>query len=167
MSPAACVACLSLFWAGSGPDIGDGRFHLFLSGKARFMVYQALDGAARRLSTPACQRVLDDFQDDRGQRLSSVLAATGKTHVSFLSSLYFVDGEDIGPCTPYGVASAFTTPRQHVIRVCTSRFTDGALSNPKHMEMIVIHELLHALGLGENPPTSAQITAQVMRRCGG
>jgi hypothetical protein len=33
--------------------------------------------------------------------------------------------------------------------------------------MIVIHELLHALGLGENPPLSVEITGQVMRRCGG
>jgi hypothetical protein len=30
--------------------------------------------------------------------------------------------------------------------------------------LIVIHEFLHTLGLGENPPTSAAITAQVLAR---
>jgi hypothetical protein len=34
-------------------------------------------------------------------------------------------------------------------------------------EIIVIHEFLHALGLGENPPTSDEITERVTARCGG
>jgi hypothetical protein len=33
--------------------------------------------------------------------------------------------------------------------------------------MILIHEWLHTLRLGENPPTSLEITAQVTERCGG
>jgi hypothetical protein len=33
-------------------------------------------------------------------------------------------------------------------------------------EIYVIHEMLHTLGLGENPPTSLEITQQVKRRCG-
>jgi hypothetical protein len=32
-------------------------------------------------------------------------------------------------------------------------------------EMTVIHEVLHTLGLGENRPSSSQITAQVRKRC--
>lgn len=38
---------------------------------------------------------------------------------------------------------------------------DGAVG-----ELVIIHELLHALGLGENPPTSHEIVALVWRRCG-
>jgi hypothetical protein len=34
-------------------------------------------------------------------------------------------------------------------------------------EILIIHEVLHTLGLGENPPPSADITARVMARCGG
>jgi hypothetical protein len=30
---------------------------------------------------------------------------------------------------------------------------------------LVIHEQLHALGLGENPPTSTYITTRVYHRC--
>jgi hypothetical protein len=37
--------------------------------------------------------------------------------------------------------------------------------DPAGVEMIVIHELLHVLGLGENPPTSEAITARVVARC--
>jgi hypothetical protein len=32
-------------------------------------------------------------------------------------------------------------------------------------EATVIHEALHTLGLGENPPTSREITAGVLKRC--
>ncbi|MGH9253012.1 MAG: hypothetical protein ACRD3C_00415 [Vicinamibacterales bacterium] len=31
---------------------------------------------------------------------------------------------------------------------------------------LVIHEFLHALGLGENPPTSDEITERVTAKCG-
>ena len=30
----------------------------------------------------------------------------------------------------------------------------------------MIHEFLHTLGLGENPPTSQEITERVSNRCG-
>ena len=30
---------------------------------------------------------------------------------------------------------------------------------------LIIHEQLHALGLGENPPTSTYITTRVYHRC--
>jgi hypothetical protein len=32
-------------------------------------------------------------------------------------------------------------------------------------EVYVIHEMLHTLGHGENPPTSHEITQKVVRRC--
>ena len=165
MSPAAWALVVALVWAGSGADPGAGRFHLVVNGKAHVIVHAALEGAAQRLSKPDCQRVLDDFQDDRGELLSTVLASKAMTHQEFLSSLFFVDAESDGPCIAHTVV-AYTRPRERVIRVCASRFADATLANQKHMEIVIIHELLHALGLGENPPTSAQITAQVMRRCG-
>jgi len=165
MSPAAWALSVALVSAGSGTDPGAVQFHVFLTGTAHVIVHAAVEGAAQRLSKPACQRVLDDFRDDRGDLLSTVLASKEMTHVAFLSSLLFVDAESDGPCQAHTVV-AFTRPRERVIRVCASRFTAATLANQKHMEIVIIHELLHALGLGENPPTSAQITAQVMSRCG-
>ena len=32
---------------------------------------------------------------------------------------------------------------------------------------MIIHEILHSLGLSENPPSSDEITKQVLMRCGG
>jgi hypothetical protein len=40
-----------------------------------------------------------------------------------------------------------------------------AAAEPGRAEAIVIHEVLHSLGLGENPPSSEDITAAVERRC--
>jgi len=39
-------------------------------------------------------------------------------------------------------------------------------ADPGFATNVVIHEMLHALGLGENPPTSEEITRQVVKRCG-
>jgi hypothetical protein len=49
--------------------------------------------------------------------------------------------------------------------VCGKRFVqfDG---NRAGGEILLIHELLHALAVGENPPSSARITKAVMNRCG-
>jgi hypothetical protein len=33
-------------------------------------------------------------------------------------------------------------------------------------EIVLLHEALHTLGLGENPPYSAEITGRVVARCG-
>ena len=32
--------------------------------------------------------------------------------------------------------------------------------------LTLIHEMLHSLGLGENPPSTTEINGQVLRRCG-
>jgi hypothetical protein len=57
---------------------------------------------------------------------------------------------------------AFTHPGSQVIRVCGRQFRDR---DPEAAVIIVIHEFLHALGLGENPPTTHEITARVAARC--
>jgi hypothetical protein len=155
MSPAASVVCFAVAW------------HLFLPGKTHVFVNVAIEGAARRLATPECQRVFDDFQDGQGQPLSAVLAARNMTHVEFLSSLYFVDGDGTQPCRAPAAPVAFTTPGRRVIHVCSAPFASAFDSSQRYAQIVVIHEMLHSLGLGENPPTSAAITAQVMRRCGG
>ena len=39
------------------------------------------------------------------------------------------------------------------------------MKNPTLAEAMVIHEMLHTLGLGENPPTTFEITDRVLSRC--
>jgi hypothetical protein len=42
----------------------------------------------------------------------------------------------------------------------------AASGHPEEAEAALIHEMLHTLGLGENPPRSRDITARVRARCG-
>jgi hypothetical protein len=45
-------------------------------------------------------------------------------------------------------------------------FNEAAARNASRAEIAVIHEALHTLGLGENPPDSREITRLVTERCG-
>ena len=46
-----------------------------------------------------------------------------------------------------------------------SRFARNQTQNPSLAEAMVIHEMLHTLGLGENPPSSLEINERVRARC--
>jgi len=62
---------------------------------------------------------------------------------------------------------ADTTPGSHVIFICGQRIVKGHYTAPPlDREIMVIHEMLHSLGLGENPPSSREITKQVTACCG-
>jgi hypothetical protein len=45
-------------------------------------------------------------------------------------------------------------------RLARLEFQGGSLA-----EAMVIHEMLHTLGLGENPPTPFEITERIRARC--
>ena len=60
-----------------------------------------------------------------------------------------------------------TQPGSRAIFICSAWFRQAFELNPRKVEAVIIHESLHSLGLGENPPRSQAITAQVMARCGG
>ena len=138
-------------------------YHVFIVGTARVVVLNALDGAARRLSRAECRRVFDDFVDADGRSLEKVVDATAKRPEDLLATLYFVDAEGTPQCRIEHM-ELFTAPGSHVVHVCP-RFAEI----PRHSdlgEMLIIHELLHMLGLGENPPASGDITRAVHRRCG-
>jgi hypothetical protein len=140
-------------------------YHIFLVGQAHLTLDVALRGAIRRLSTVKCQHVFADFTDQIGRELTANLAATGQSPVDVLAELYFVDADEAIQCRGTDAVVAFTTPGSRVIHVCGKRFIRPAL-NRKGGEIVLIHELLHALGLGENPPSSSRITNAVMNRCG-
>lgn len=129
----------------------------------RGTVEQALAGASRRLERPACVAVFDDFEDAAGRPLRERLQATGSDASRYLDRVLFYDGFRNGRCATQGVF-AFTQPNASVVLVC-AQFFEQAGHDPGLAEMVLIHEALHTLGLGENPPTSAAITAQVLKRC--
>jgi hypothetical protein len=144
---------------------GDYRQQMrFAAGLPQFYVNLALAGANRHLQDAECRRVFDDFRDRRGDTLADDLERAHRSPVQFLADLVWVDASDDPACDERLQRAASTTPESHTIFVCGTRFADKLRGF--WGEMVIIHEMLHALGLGENPPTSREITHHVADRCG-
>jgi hypothetical protein len=125
----------------------------------------ALDGAARRLESPRCQAVFAEFQDERGRPLLERLADLGVSGTSYLEWVIFYDGTGKGTCVREGVL-AFTGQGHRVVYVCRERFErEWRAGQARFTEAVLIHEMLHTLGLGENPPSSQEITRRVLSLC--
>ena len=131
--------------------------------EAQLAVRRAVEGAGARLARPGCREVLSDFTDEVGERLETKLLASGRSPAQALARVRFFDDRTAPQCWA-GTAMAFTQPGSQVIRVCRREFRTR---NREAAEVILIHEFLHVLGLGENPPTSDEITERVAARCGG
>jgi hypothetical protein len=127
----------------------------------------AVAQSAARLETPECAAVLEDFRDNRtGRPLTERLAETGGTASEYLARwLTFTSGIGLRPCENSGIM-AFTSPGSRVVFVCRDQFDAMRRKNEGLAANILIHEALHSLGLGENPPDSKFITARVQARCG-
>lgn len=128
------------------------------------VIAEAVDRARHRLGEPVCQRVFQEFSDETGTTLKARLAAQGLTPQSALDQVFFYDGSSRRLCAKENLA--FTEPGSHVIQLCARRFVDPR--NGHLRSAVVIHELLHAAGLGEGGrfPSSGQITTHVRWRCG-
>jgi hypothetical protein len=127
--------------------------------------------AAARLRGPECGKLLTDFKDGQGRTLESNLQPLGVSASQYLLLLSFVDGTRLHECRKRSVTMAAVPGQPHVFvcpagagrvdsRLSRMEFESGSLA-----EAMVIHEMLHTLGLGENPPTTFEITARVRERC--
>ena len=130
----------------------------------RWAVYGALDGAARWLERPGCRGVFAAFRDPHGRPLHEKLADFGVGPNDYLRLIMFVDGSHLASCQR-GTALAVTSPGSRVVYVCGREFARAWWRRSRHAAAVPLHEALHSLGLGENPPTSAAIDAEVLRRC--
>jgi hypothetical protein len=129
-------------------------------------VERALAGARRRLQDGECQRIYTEFEDEEGRPLRAALDRAGAAGHEYIDTLFFYDGTRTPQCTQRRVL-AYTARSSKVVFVCVSQFMQAARVDPLLVEAALIHESLHSLGLGENPPTSTAITKRVMARCGG
>lgn len=128
------------------------------------LIKGALDRAPRRLHEPACQSLLAGSRDQQGQFLVERLATLNTDSHSYLRWIRFHDGNDARVCQN-GSTLAFTEPGSRIVRLCSRAIERGGWKEPDYLAVIIIHEMLHTLGLGENPPSSEEITARVRNHC--
>jgi hypothetical protein len=124
---------------------------------------RAREGAARKLEQPQCARVLEDFRDQTGRTLAENLATWNRTPVDYLKTTPFRDGS-FHPTCRSGKSALFSVVGMRPVFVCPI-FRKQAERDPWAAENWLIHEMLHTLGLGENPPSSREITQWVNQRC--
>jgi hypothetical protein len=139
----------------------------FLSPVDPFLAFAAdaaIAAAEADLLRPRCEAIFTDFHDPAGTPLRAALDRLGLSAGEFLRSLQYVNGEHLPVCEPGVLAGTRTGSR--VVFLCGSRFAIAQRKNPRLASALILHEALHALGLSENPPTSLQITAGVLDRCG-
>jgi hypothetical protein len=60
---------------------------------------------------------------------------------------------------------AVTAPGSRAVWVCP-QFALEQRRDPGLAEVTLLHEALHSLGLGEDPPSAAEITSRIVTRCG-
>lgn len=125
-------------------------------------VREAVHVAATWLEGDRCQQLFRDFRDSKGRLLAEDLLATRQTAREYLRWLIFWNGAHERGCI-WGDAFATTRPGSRVVYLCP--VFKNLLGNPDHAAAILIHEELHSLGLGENPPSSIEITSAVVARC--
>ena len=125
---------------------------------------EALTEAWRQLGEPGCQTLLSELKDEKGNPLEGNLSKGAVDLKAHLARLVFVDGTETTACAKGALAA--TEPRSRVVHVCSSRLRWTWQQNSRHVVAALIHEALHTLGLGENPPSSDEITSLVLKNCG-
>jgi hypothetical protein len=119
--------------------------------------------AAESLARPECGRLLSELRDGNGRPLRENLDSTGlDARAYMLNHIFFYDGEQRGLCQRSSIA-AITEPGSRVVQLCPQFHRLRGRSD--HVRALLIHETLHTLGLGENPPSSAAITDEVLKHC--
>jgi hypothetical protein len=157
------MASLAVFSIASPSQANESTPVVNFGGFTALAVRGAVQGAARRLSRPSCQRLFSEFTDAKGRTLQANLDARGLTPEAQLRGIRFEDGVVRHRCDKSGV-HAVTWPGSSIVYICRE-FLTAHNRNPYLSESYVIHELLHTLGLGENPPSSQQITDRVVAAC--
>jgi hypothetical protein len=167
----AIVACAVLPGAPLESAPATAPRHRPLSAFDRTVVERVRARAAARLEHPDCDKVLTDFTDGAGRTLESNLQLLGVSPSRYLLELSFLDGSLLPACKSLAVIMA-ATPGVPRVFVCpagvgriNSRVLQIELANESLAEAMVIHEMLHTLGLGENPPSTFEITERVRDRC--
>jgi len=168
-APRAMIALLSTF-AGITASAGDEpNFRIWIrTPDSALALRRAALAAHRKLQDPRCRTVLSEFKDAAGNTLQQNLEKIGLSPSEYLTFVVFMDARDMKPsassrCQKIGTV-AIAQPGGRIVGVCSEKLV--RLVAQSDGGNLVIHETLHTLGLGEDPPSSAAIDAAVTRRCG-
>jgi hypothetical protein len=131
----------------------------------RESVRAAVEEAVQRVEGAHCQVLFQEFRDTQGRPLHERVTESRLSAGQLLRTIRFVSGAGGVPCASRDVL-AYSKPGLRTVAVCPESFARVQRTTPDLASYIVIHEMLHTLGLGENPPTSLEITARVRKRCG-
>ena len=123
-----------------------------------------LEGASAWLKKPECRELFTEFRDLNGRPLKQKLDELQMDEVQYLAQVRFRDGSAHAACRRE-LTFMFTAPGSRVVFVCADQFRRGMRNDMVLKNALVLHEAMHTLGLGENPPTSAHITRRVVERC--
>jgi hypothetical protein len=124
----------------------------------------ALTGASDWLTDDGCRGVFAEFKDANGSPLTEKLATLGVDEATYLGYVVFRDGSRMPQCKS-PITVMFTAPGYRIVFVCEKQFFGQWQTDRTRLRALVLHEILHTLGLGENPPSSAHITERVLARC--
>jgi hypothetical protein len=145
----------------------DAAAPLTLAGWDARAVNSARTGALKRLESDECRKVFTDFTDAEGRTLEQNLEEWTASPAEYIGLIPFVDGSSQARCRKTKTALV-ASPGVRRVFVCKT-FAEVQLRQPGVAESMVIHEILHTLGLGEAPmpgqPTSIEITQRVEARC--
>jgi hypothetical protein len=125
---------------------------------------RALEGASRWLARPKCQTLFVEFKDGRNLPLTAKLRELDTDPEGYLRMVLFRDGAQSAACRKHGVL-AFTAQGSRVVYLCGGDFERAWRRDVAEVQATVIHELLHSLGLGENPPSPRAITHRIEQLC--
>ena len=126
----------------------------------RLAVRLGLQLALDSLDRPGCADIYEEFELRDGCTPQCELDRRRIGPKELLKTLVFADGSR-DPFCHNGRAFLTTTPGRFLIHVCPG----FAQLQSRLRASLILHESLHALGLGENPPSSKEITNRVERRC--
>jgi hypothetical protein len=167
MLVAAVLPCGGRLEAGRDPISYDRPLNAY----DRRVVESVRARAAAKLNDPECGKVLTDFTDHGGRTLESKLKPLGVSASEYLLQIAFRDGSRLRACRTLEVIMT-ATPGVPRVFLCpagagkvASRLSRMEFESWSLAEAMVIHEMLHTLGLGENPPSTFEITARVRERC--